>query len=112
MSYAVAHDHSGLTFLVFEGDPAWELCQKLLQRGVREIVLPRETLVTGRLVSVSTPSSLAKWNVSKPEIAEMLRRYVRLKDCEWYLRGSNRSNPEVPVRGASAVGTSEDHASG
>ena len=48
-----AQDERGTPWLVYEGDPAWEVVKKL--KALELIALPRKTLMTGELVEVEEP---------------------------------------------------------
>ena len=104
----MATDDKGQVWWVFDGDPAWHLVHKLWSRGVREIVLPRRTFITGQVVDMVVPQNLASFNVSNEALAMLLRRYVRLRDCLAFLveaqDGSNRRATDVPQVETAAVG--------
>ena len=84
-----AYDERGQRWYVCEGDPAWVHVHALWLRGVREIVLPRRTMITGELVDVSVPRTMAAWDTTNEAAMQLLRRYVRVTDCvEWLRNGS------------------------
>ena len=82
-------DELGQRWVVYDADPAWPSVRALWNRGVREVVLPRQTLITGEVVAVATPQDLSKYPVDNPAVATLLRRQVRLRDCTWYLNQGN-----------------------
>ena len=95
----VATDDKGQVWWVYDGDPAWHLVHKLWARGVREIVLPRGTFITGQVVGMVTPQNLASFNVSNEALAALLRRYVRLRDCLAFLGVSTNGSHQLHATG-------------
>lgn len=78
-------DDRGQGWLVMEGDPAWPHVHRLELAGVREIVLPRETYITGRLAEVNVPKYLDVMDPANPALRDILLRSVRLRDCLAFL---------------------------
>ena len=84
-----ASDETGQSWLVFEGDPGWEMARKLSLLGAAEVVLPRDSICSGALTDYHNSVILSTLDVSKPAIATLARRLIRLNDCLYVLRGGN-----------------------
>lgn len=89
MKQVIAADERGRGWIVFEDDTAFPLCESLQKVGLAEVVLPRETFLTGRLTDLKLKSfddtpvdSIREF----PAVAETVRRQARLQDCVEYLR--------------------------
>lgn len=88
-------DQRGIEWLVFEGDPAWELVKPFKHLSL--IVLPRESILTGELVDVEEPSFP---NIIPEMLTEGLKqviiRQVRMYDVVEHLK--ERYGERQPVK--------------
>lgn len=50
------HDPEGVTWEVARDDPAWWLVTAISKEGLKEIVLPRKSIMTGKLVEMERPN--------------------------------------------------------
>lgn len=66
-------DDTGQRWIVFDGDPAWNLCRALEGAGVTWIVLPVESIMQGEVADE------VEYDLSKPE-------HLRMRDCVEWLR--------------------------
>ena len=105
-------DELGQYWLIFPGDPAWPIARALYLLGLREIVLLRYTIREGAYTEWHAPENMASWDVSKPVLATLLRRYVRLLDCQKVVRDRTSGlQPQEPQDESLSVAASEDHGS-
>jgi hypothetical protein len=92
MKRATVIDERDRNWVIYESDPAWALCSVLTKIGVREIVLPSTTLLTGHLVEMQYEqfdTKPADHIRQFPNGAAAVRRQIRLQDCvEFLLRCS------------------------
>lgn len=51
----IIHDVTGVRWEVARGDPAWWLVTAITKEGLRELVLPRESIITGKAVEMERP---------------------------------------------------------
>ena len=81
-------DERGKSWVVYQGDSAWNLCLSLLKIGITEVVLPREALLSGTLPS---PDSIDIHDVPievvrlSADVRAIVWRQLRLKDCVHWL---------------------------
>lgn len=91
-------DETGQPWWVYEEDVAWPYVRALHLQGIREVVLPRRTLLRGELTEVDFPATLdgmSAQSVTNVALAALLRRYVRLADCVAFLQRGRLGNPGV-----------------
>ena len=43
----IVFDECGDKWLVEKGDPAWDICKKVLATGLKEVVIPRSMILSG-----------------------------------------------------------------
>ena len=88
-------DETGQGWLVWEGDPVWSHVHQLSLLGAAYVVLPRDLIVNGslELTDYSNSVTLSGLDVSKPAIATLARRLIRLQDCLYVLRGGHHRTP-------------------
>jgi len=89
--YLACEDEKGRSWIVYEGDTAWPACSTLAKLGLRDIVLPIGTYLSGSLhlpemvdVTGLTPEMI---EIGGEPVKTLVRRVVRLKDCVTYLAG-------------------------
>lgn len=82
-------DETGQAWLVFEDTAAWAPVRALYNHGVREIILPRHTIITGGVLDIALTDML-HWDVENAVVARVLRRNVRLQDCIKWLKEHNQ----------------------
>ena len=69
-------DDIGRSWIIYEGDPAWEVCQSLDRAGVEWVVLPTMTLITGEVASYQDIDKDAPLSPSR----------IRMRDCLAWLQ--------------------------
>lgn len=74
MAYQVSDEH-GATWVVGKGDPAYPLVQTLRKADYTWIILPRETILSGKLAN--------QWHAPDDEQARL-----RVFECQEVLRDS------------------------
>lgn len=81
-------DETGTPWLIYEGDPAWPLLYKLKPLKLVSIVLPRDTIATGRISCVNKPSfpGLDKTQLTDG-LKVIIKRLYRMYDIYRYLEG-------------------------
>lgn len=93
MKQVTAEDERGRSWIVYEGDTAWDQCQLLLKLGLKEVVLPSETFLSGNVPekgsSIPLDAATPELVRQSPEIKQLVRRRLRLEDCVAYLRSLN-----------------------
>ena len=81
-------DERGKTWVVYQGDSAWNQCLSLLKIGITEVVLPREALLCGIFPS---PDSIDIHEVPievvrlSADVRAIVWRQIRLRDCVHWL---------------------------
>ena len=81
-------DELGRRWVIYEADPAWDHCRLLTKVGVRQIVLPWQTLLTGNKPSQLPPLTPLVQAVQQcTEVLDAIRRRIRLRDCIAFLEG-------------------------
>lgn len=89
MKQVTAVDERGRPWIVYEGDMAWEPCRQLQKLGVKEVVLPTDTFLYGRVPETASSvklDGLTAEHLTTPALKEIVRRTIRLDDCVAYLR--------------------------
>ena len=80
-------DERGNTWILYDGDAAWDQWQSLSKARVVEVVLPRETLLHGSLPSsdsINIPVVPLESVRISSDVQTIVHRQIRLKDCiQW-----------------------------
>lgn len=50
----IVFDERGYKWAVEKGDPAWDICKKVLATGLKEVVIPRCVILSGSTSGVSS----------------------------------------------------------
>jgi hypothetical protein len=88
MKQVLAEDERGRSWIVYEGDSAWAPCQRLLKAGVKEVVLPSVTFLSGSVppqVASNLNGLTADMLRANPVAKPLVRRAIRLQDCVAWL---------------------------
>lgn len=88
MRQVKAADELGKTWIVYEEDPGWAPFQQLQKLGLSEVVLPRDTFLSGSLPppdSIEIPDVPADVCRMSPDVRDIVLRSIRLKDCVTFL---------------------------
>lgn len=114
-------DEHGRQWLVLPGDPAWQVCNTLLQT-MDFIVLPRHTILTGEVRGEDRPDEelmmtelvqlkeAMEWDTDSPPTAirSLFIRKLRFAQCMDLLTRATLSKtpkvPKMPKNGGSAGG--------
>lgn len=89
---AECQDEHGVTFIVYEDDPAWAYVYRLTSHGAQYVVLPRTAYITGDLGPAPKTPALSKLDASERGAATLVKRYVRLLDAyHWLTKDADES---------------------
>ncbi len=82
-------DQYGETWAVYAGDPADLLLSQLGSLNLAQVVLPQETILTGKLPE-KTPEVIS--SVYHPSLKSVILRLQRQHDCVEHLRRKGSDN--------------------
>ena len=85
-------DHLDYPWLIYPEDPAHQHVKTLQNLGLKLVILPRSTILTGTLVEPKAPNLFAFVGDLTPDIRDIIIRLVRLYDCTRYLWDMEQSN--------------------
>ncbi len=90
MKHLEAEDELGRSWIVFDGDTAWNHCQRLTKAGIGTIILGSQTLLSGKLVEPTLSiDGLTAEHLAQPELRAIVARTIRLRDCHRFLEEHN-----------------------
>lgn len=86
MSYIVS-DENGESWFVAEGDPGYDICKAVADKGFRQMVVPTSVIVQGltqhpaEMAAVLHKFQQAYGSTHDPDLRAAFRLYVRMYDC-------------------------------